>query len=242
MYESEARNLKLVLTRDSKYFIPHTYGGYSKYVNERNTKTHSLLPNCTSGAYGLAMQYMQTTNYKDVDLPRANAKDWFNHSGWKQSKYPVIGAVAVWSNDGCGHVGIVRDLKRNENGNVIEAPSILESSFYSYNKKDWREGKTYKYNANTGTLTKSGYKFLGYLLCPNIKQDPIKEQFQVGDLVQITGKGNSRKDGKGKVSGGIGYKRYILKIFPKEKYPYQIGNKKGTITGYYQASALKKVK
>ena len=241
MYESEARNLKLVLTRDSKYFIPHTYGGYSKYVNERNTKTHSLLPNCTSGAYGLAMQYMQTTNYKDVDLPRANAKDWYNHSSWKQSKFPVIGAVAVWSNSGCGHVAIVKDVARNKNGNAT-AVTTIESSYYSYNNKDWREGKTYKYTAATGTLTKSGYKFLGYLLCPNVKQDPVTDPLQVGDLVEITGKGNSRKDGKGKVSGGIGYKRYILKIFPSAAYPYQVGNKKGTITGYYKADALKKVK
>ena len=242
MYESEARNLKLVLTRDSKYFIPHTYGGYSKYVNERNTKTHSLLPNCTSGAFGVAMQYLGTTDYKKVGLPKADAKDWYGFADWERSRFPVIGAIACWGGNGKGHVGVVRDLTRNSNNNVVGTPDILESSYYSYNKKDWREGKTYKYNPNTGTLTKSGYKFLGYLLPPNIKPDPIKDKLNKGDKIEITGKGNSRKDGKGKVSGGIGYKRYILKIFPSAAYPYQVGNKKGTITGYYKADALKKVK
>lgn len=239
MYESQARNLKLDTLRNSKYFIPHTFGGYSKYVNQRDAKTHTLLPNCTGGAFGLAMQYMQTTDYKEVDLPRANAKDWYPNSGWKQSKFPVIGAICCWTNDGNGHVGVVKDVVRNSNGNVT-AVTIIESSYYSYNKQDWRIGKTYKYNATTGTLTKSGYKFQGYLLCPNIKPDPV-DSLKVGDKVKIIGKGNSRKDGKGKTSGGIGYTRYILKIFPNYAYPYQVGNAKGTITGYYKANALKKV-
>lgn len=239
MLESEARKLKLDTLRNSKYFIPYTFGGYSKYVNVRNTKTHCLLPNCTSGAFGLAMQYMQTNDYKKVDLPRANAKDWYLNSGWKQSKFPVIGAICCWSNDSKGHVAVVKDVVRNSNGNVT-AVTTIESSYYSYNKQDWRTGKTYKYNATTGTLTKSGYKFQGYLLCPNVKVDPV-DALKVGDKVKITAKGNSRKDGKGKASGAVGYTRYILKIFPNYAYPYQVGNAKGTITGYYKAGALKKV-
>ena len=137
-------------------------------------------------------------------------------------------------------MAVVKDVIRNSNGNAT-AVETVESSAFSYKGKDWRSGKTYKYNVNTGTLTKSGYTFQGYLLCPNVKVDPVKDQLKVGDYVQIVASGNSRKDGKGKVSKGIGYKRYILKIFPKEKYPYQVGSKKGTITGYYQASALKKL-
>lgn len=239
MYESEARKLQLETLRNSKYFIPHTFGGYSKYVNVRDTKTHTLLSNCTSGAFGLAMQYMQTTDYKEVDLPRADAGNWYPNAGWKKSKFPVIGAICCWSNDGKGHVGVVKDVVRNSNGDVTSV-TVIESSYYGYNKQDWRVGKTYKYNATTGTLTKSGYKFQGYLLCPNIKPDPV-DSLKVGDKVKIIGKGNSRKDGKGKTSGGIGYTRYILKIYPNYAYPYQVGNAKGTITGYYKANALKKV-
>lgn len=244
MYESEARKLKLDLLRDSKYFIPHTYGGYSKYTNCRDKVKHLLLPNCTSGAYGLGMQYMQTTDYKECELPKDDAGRWYLYTtNWKKSKFPVIGAICCWKNGSKGHVGVVKDVKRNANGNVT-AVEVIESSYYSYNKKDWRCGwNTYKYNANTGYLTKSGYTFQGYLLCPNIKLDPQPiAPFNVGDKVEIIAPGNSRKDGKGKVSKGIGYKRYILKIFPLASYPYQVGNAKGVITGYYRASALKKVK
>ena len=240
MYESEARNLKLETLRDSKYFIPHTFNGYSKYVNVRNTKTHTLLPNCTSGAYGLALQFCQTKDYKKVDLPRADAKNWYNNSGWKKSKFPVIGAICCWTNNSKGHVAVVKDVVRNKNGNAT-AVTTIESSYYGYNKQDWRIGKTYKYNANTGSLTKSGYSFQGYLLCPNVSIDPVADEMKVGDKVKIIAAGNSRRDGKGKTSKGIGWTRYILKIFPNDKYPYQIGNAKGTVTGYYQASALKKV-
>lgn len=241
MRETQAEQMKLVTTRDSKYFIPHTNGGYSKYVNERNAKTHSLLPNCTSGAYGIAMQFMQTTDYTKVDLAKANAKDWYKYSGWKKSKFPVVGAIACWTNDAKGHVAVVREVTRNSHGDAT-AVKTLESSYYGYNKQNWREGYTYKYNATTGTLTKSGYKFQGYLLCPNIELDPVvKERLQVGDKVEIIGKGNSRKDGKGKTSGGIGFKRQILKIYPTYEFPYQVGNAKGTVTGYYKASALKRL-
>lgn len=240
MKESKAKKLKLELLRDSKYYIPHTFGGYSKYENERDKKTHCLLPNCTGGAYGLAMQFMQTTDYKKCELPRDDAGRWYLYNtNWKKAKFPVIGAICCWANGSKGHVAVVRDVIRNNNGDATSVITI-ESSYYSYNKQDWREGKTYKYNVNTGTLTKSGYKFQGYLLCPNIELDPIEDKLKVGDKVEITGKGNSRKDGKGKTSGGIGWTRYVLKIFPTAKYPYQIGNASGTITGYYKASALKK--
>ena len=238
MNESKARTLKLIRAANSKYYIPYKYGGYSKYVNVKDEKTHSLLPNCTGGAYGLALQFMETTG--TIDLPRANAGDWYRLAGWKKSKYPVIGAIACWSNKGLGHVAVVVDVKRNSNGNAVKnGVKTLESSAFSYKGKDWREGYTYAYNANTGTLSKSGYSFQGYLLCPNVELD--KKGLQVGDKVKITGKGNSRKDGKGKTCGGIGWTRYILKIFPDAVYPYQVGNAKGTITGYYKATALEKL-
>jgi len=239
MLESEAKKFDFDLGENSKYFIPHTYGGFSKYTNQRNGKTHSLLPNCTGGAFGVSMQIMGTTNYRDVDLPVADALYWYGMSGWKRSKFPVVGAIACWGGKGKGHVAIVKDLVRDGNGNVLDVTSVLESSYYSYNGKNWREGKNYSYNANTGTLAKKNYVFLGYLLNPNVQIDPVEYELKKGDFVEIRKAGNSRKDGQGKKSLGIGYKRYILKIFPNEKYPYQVGSAGGTITGYYKAEALR---
>lgn len=242
MLESVAKKLKLQTSKDSKYFIPKKYGGYSKYENCRNTILHYLLPNCTGGAYGIAMQFMETTDYLKVELAKANAADWYRLSKWKKSKYPVVGAIACWSggSGNKGHVAVVMNVERDGNGNPLDVKETLESSYYSYNGKDWRRGKIYKYNRTTGSLTKSHYKFLGYLLCPNVELDPVSDKLSVKDKVEIIAKGNSRKDGKGKVSGGIGWTRYILNIFPGSAYPYQIGNAKGVITGYYTAKALKK--
>lgn len=243
MLESVAKKLKLQTSKDSKYFIPKANGGYSKYDNCRNKILHYLLPNCTSGAYGLAMQFMETTDYHKVELAKANAADWYRLSKWKKSKYPVVGAIACWSGGtgNKGHVAVVLDVERDSNGNVLDVKETLESSYYGYKGKDWRRGKIYKYNRTTGSLTKSHYKFLGYLLCPNVVLDPLPDKLSVKDKVKIISSGNSRKDGKGKVSGGVGWVRYILRIFPGAKYPYQIGNAKGTITGYYTAKALKKL-
>jgi len=240
MYESEFRKLSFELSATSKYFIPAKYNGWNKYYNQRNEKTHSLLPNCTGGAFGISMQIMGTTDYHKVDIPIADALYWYGMSGWKRSKYPVLGAVACWGGKGKGHVAIVKDLVRDSNGNVLDVTSVLESSYYSYDGKNWREGKNYTYNANTGTLAKKNYVFLGYLLNPNVEIDPVEhDQLKKGDFVEIRAAGNSRKDGNGKKSLGIGYKRYILKIFPNDKYPYQVGSAGGTVTGYYKASALR---
>lgn len=141
----------------------------------------------------------------------------------------------AWMNMG----GIVKDVTRNANGDATSV-TVLESSYYSYNKKDWRCGKTYSYNAKTGKLTKSGYTFQGYLLNPNVEPDPVDNQLKVGDAVTIVASGNSRKDGKGKTSYGIGFNRYILAIYPTYKYPYRVGSAKGVTTGYYTADALSK--
>ncbi len=61
-----------------------------------------------------------------------------------------------------------------------------------------------------------------------------------GNKVKIIGTGKETKDGGGKTAYGIGWTRKIKKIYPSAKYPYKVGNDSGT-TGYYKASALKKI-
>lgn len=69
--------------------------------------------------------------------------------------------------------------------------------------------------------------------------------FKEGDKVKIIGKGNGQADGKGQVAYGIGYVRYITKIYSKSAYPYQVGNKGKTdganTLGFYKANALRKL-
>lgn len=241
MKESEFPK-KFVLDRTSNYFISHLKGGWSKYTNMRGK---SLLPNCTGGAYGISMQICETKDYKKVNLPKTHAGWWYSNCKWEKGKEPRLGAVICWKKhgkkDGSGHVGIITGLVRDKNGKVVKVTKVLESSYYSYDGKDWREGMPYKYNAKTGALIKNGYDFQGYLYNPNVELDEPAEDLKVGDKVEIIGKGNARADGKGKTSGGIGWKRYVIEIKEGEKYPYRVGFLSGRTTGYYKAEALKEV-
>ena len=247
MYESEARKIVFDLEPLSKFFIPHDKGGYNLYTNVRYPKkSDSLLPNCTGGAFGLAMQLLGTKDGTKVGLPKNHAKYWwtqFNGTYWRPSKFPVIGAIACWTNSGNGHVGMCVDLERDSTGKVIGTPTILESSYYSYSNKDWRRGKTYKYNVDTGVLTKTNYKFQGWLVPVCVELDPITPptpayKYAVGDKIRIEAAGNSRADGTGKTSYGLGYKRFVLEISENSKYPYLVGNKNGVATGWYAENAL----
>ena len=247
MYESEVEKINLILDKSSKYFIPYTHGGYSKYTNQRDASTHTLLPNCTGGCYGLAMQVFGTTDYKKMGLPVDDAINWYKRVDttiWNKVQYPVAGAIACWGGKGKGHVGFVKHVPRDkETGKVNGTPVVLESSFYSYNGQNWREGTPYKYNSVTGALVKVGYTFLGYLVPKFIELDPITPpaptyKYAVGDKIRIEAAGNSRADGTGKTSYGLGYKRFILEISENSKYPYLVGNKNGVATGWYAENAL----
>lgn len=63
---------------------------------------------------------------------------------------------------------------------------------------------------------------------------------KVGDLVKIVDYGNGSSYGNAGLAGGKGWTREILAIYEGRAYPYRVGNKSGT-TGYYKASALKKI-
>lgn len=231
----------------AKQFITHLEGGYNKYTNVRDSYESkygkgTILPNCTGGAYGLTMLKFGIEQYEDIGLPKNHAKYWYTQADknlWKQSKFPVNGAIACWDGKGNGHVAQVNNVKRDARGSAIGV-SILESSYYGYDGKPFRDGP-YKYNISTGVLTKSGYHFQGYLVPTWVDVEEARDSFAVGDLVEIVGYGNARKDGKGRRSGGIGWKRYIIGIYDA-KYPYRLGNKAKVTTGYYQADSIKKIK
>ena len=69
---------------------------------------------------------------------------------------------------------------------------------------------------------------------------PQPTGLQVGDRVKITGTGNGSSYGDSNTAYGIGWTREILKIYSGRKFPYRVGNSKGT-TGFYQESSLKKL-
>ena len=76
---------------------------------------------------------------------------------------------------------------------------------------------------------------------PQPTPTPVDDTLKVGDKVEIIGTGNGSCYGGCNTAYGIGWKRQILKIWSGKPYPYQVGNNTGT-TGFYKASALKKIK
>ena len=62
---------------------------------------------------------------------------------------------------------------------------------------------------------------------------------QVGDVVIITGTGNSSSNGNANTAYGIGWERVIMHIWEGRAYPYQVGSN-GITTGFYKASALRR--
>ena len=69
---------------------------------------------------------------------------------------------------------------------------------------------------------------------------PVDKTLHVGDKVKIVGTGNGASDGSSNTAYGIGWTREILKIYSGRKFPYQVGNSKGT-TGFYKESSLQKL-
>jgi len=93
------------------------------------------------------------------------------------------------------------------------------------------------YNDYAKIITENGFNGFGKDPAPA----PVEPKFKKGDKVQIIATGNARKDGKGRTSYGIGWKRYVLAYYEGEPYPYRIGSRLGITTGYYAEDALKKV-
>ena len=74
-----------------------------------------------------------------------------------------------------------------------------------------------------------------------IREVPIEPQeLYVGDQVKIKARGNSKPDGTGSPTFGIGWKKEIMAYIEDATYPYKVG-KNGVVQGYYKAKDLKRV-
>lgn len=218
----------------NKYYVKTTYGGYNRCILGKPSYVRgSVLANCVGYAYG---RFMEEQQIKKCTLSRGNAENWYGYKdGYARGKEPKLGAIICWrkgetgdSSDGAGHVAIVEK--------IYDDKSILisESGYDHYIFKTETLKPPYK---------KSGYVLQGFIY-PAVEftdnEDDLK--LKVGDYVQICGSGNSRANGKGKSATSKAYKRYILDIHEGQPFPYQVGNKSGSTTGFYKASALKVIK
>lgn len=229
-----------------KYFIRLAYGGYSPCIAGKPLRAKgSALDNCVALCWGLAAK--REGNLKcDIGVPPARLKQgkynptsaqlWTKYAnGRKVDKTPELGAIIVYehTNGSGGHVMSIEEIGKNY---VIAVGSGYGTNGYLFRKEKLPL-----------SLARKNCKLLGVIHL-KAKQDtkPTKPTvptitYKVGDKVKITAKGNTRADGKGKASGGIGWTRQILAIYPNQPYPLKIGNAKKVLTGYYKTTGVKKV-
>lgn len=227
----------------SKYFIRKDKGGYSPCING-NPQIYEgcTLNNCVGAAWGLFAEAEGNPNCTlgdvyNVGYPQ-DASKWFNgKDGYERGKEPKVGAVACFKN----HVMYVTEVKSN--GDIV----CLESGYGAKNSKGiWQKTLTKESNYYRGKIYG---EFQGFIYPKSVKvEEPKKEEAEikkdnlfVGDTVKIISTGNSKANGTGRKSYGIGWTRKIIKYRPKDKYPYLVGLG-NTGTGWYQASALSKIK
>ena len=217
---------------DNKNYVKTTYSGYNYCVlGKPSNGRGSVLANCVGYAWGRWRELLD----EKPKLSRGNAENWYGYKdGYNRGQTPKLGAVICWrkgnagdSSDGAGHVAIVEQI--NDDKSIL----ISESGYNNY---------IFKTETIKAPYEKKDYTLQGFIYPPVEFADKEEEvDLKVGDYVQIKGAGNSQANGKGHSATGKRYKRYILKIHKGMAYPYQIGTKKGATTGFYKASALKKI-
>ena len=203
----------------NKWYISVKNDGYNKAM--RMTKDGFVLPNCCGLVHGRWLESTGCTDINKDNLSKGNAHCyWIKKDGYERGKIPKVGSVICWGN----HVAFVEEVINDKT--IMISTSSYGGTLYEYKKL--------KYPFNWGRA-----KLQGFIYNPRITYAP---EFKEGDMVRIIGKGNSRADGKGSSAGGIGYIRYIYKIYPEAVYPYRVGLMDGRTTGFYKESALEALK
>lgn len=229
---------KSIPAKTNKYYLRTCAGGYSQCIAGSPLKfTGSVLSNCVGYAWGRVAE-LEEDPACTIGVPSSRLKAgthnptsayaWMNYvNGRKTGKVPKLGAVCVWKHktkSNYGHVAVVEEVYSD--GSWLSSESAYGGTAFSNRK----------YNKNSD---RNNYKFLGFIY-PTEEFHPLAP-FKVGDKVRIIARGNSRKDGKGKSCGGVGWTRYILSVNPGSPFTYQVGSKARITTGFYKAEALKKV-
>lgn len=228
--------------KGNKYYTMTAGGGYSTCKQGKNKKglpawNYSVLNNCVGLVWG--MNYEESGQAQRVGCITKTAKKptsaayWYGSKvdGCERGQVPKLGAIACWQTLTNGKVtsGHVAKVVKTDGTNA--GTWVAESG---YNSNVTFRLHNYGKNMYRGV----NKRFQGYIY-PNWID--YNAAIPVGALVKIVAKGNSRADGKGKTVGGVGWKRYVLAYDEKAEYPYKVGSKKGVVTGYYKAEALKEV-
>ena len=163
----------------NKYYITKANGGYSYAIKGSPTdKQNDVLSNCVGYAYGRFNEIGGYGYCKYLSPVNAERFPQYNNTGIPMGQTPKLGACMVWrggptlnSGDGVGHVAIVEK---------IYSPTKIMTSESGWGSKNpfWTATRK-KGNGNWGAG--SGYKFLGFIYNPAVKDDDIvNDQYGFG--------------------------------------------------------------
>lgn len=238
----------------SSIYWAYTYGTHPFNVR---------MPNCCTYALGRIHENWVDQGGTWSDITHANDPSFWNQGptyhnaytwwteaaaagpahGWTRSSTPALGAVACWNdrNGEGGHVAIVEEM---------EANGYCTFSMSEYGGQYFR---TRRMRPTVG-LQQYGYgAFQGYLINPLTAGEnpgtPVGPSggipfipFRRGEWIKIIQAGNANSYGTGRRAYGIGWKRQIIQIYEGRPFPYRVGDYgTGATTGFYKASALKKI-
>lgn len=230
----------------NRYYTRRAAGGVS-YCIQGNPEawSGSVLANCVGYAWGRIAE-IEENEHCTIGVPESrlkrgsyaprSAQAWLlSTNGRKTGMTPKLGAVAVWKHKSknLGHVAVVETID--------PATGSWQSSESAY------EGAAFRIRHYNAAGDKDNYKLLGYIY-PFEEYEPYdpepqptpEPELKVGDKVEIIASGRASSYGDRPNAGGIGWTRFIKKIYKNRAYPYQVGNASGT-TGFYKREALKKL-
>ena len=174
---------------NNKFYNTTKNGGYSKCIKGYPTDKHAdVLANCVGYACGRFNEIIGEMKYPYLNCNAENfierAKKYYN---LEIVNYPTLGGIMVWQkgetlsgNDGAGHVEIVEKII-DKNTIYTSASSYSGTAFFNATRS----------NSNGRWGMTSGYKFLGCIVNPYVKEDsiptPVKQKFAIGDKVVLNG-------------------------------------------------------
>lgn len=172
---------------DKRYYIRKAEGGWNPCILGNNSsgqrnKTYNVLPNCVGWAVGRFNELGNVGSCKYLGNSNANwFMNWAKQQGLQTGSTPKRGACMVWDNGSCGHVAIVEGVNSATQVYVSESGWDSKSSYWnatlSKGNGNWTSGENW--------LKNGGYKFLGFIYNPNIRDViPVTRNTKV-DQVQI---------------------------------------------------------
>lgn len=209
------------------------------------------LPNCTTYCYGRIMeQYIQqgynidnrTSSYNpywwnSTGSHFGDAKSWYGDSNnyWSKGSEARLGAIACWGENGRGgHVAIVEAI--NGDGTVNYSESNYGGAIFQY---------ILNQRLVVGQVdSRIGGVFQGYIYIPLRYNGGSNLLFyRRGDYVKILKWGRANSFGAMPYAKGIGWNRYVLRVFKDRPYPLQIGDiNTGITTGFYKYDSVQLLK